>query len=77
MQGRAYLFPTSFNFGNNPSQTPTIDASTITNITNTGTDVMWQANNDITLNQAITTNNPRGNGGRTNATGWEEYSAQC
>jgi hypothetical protein len=59
----AYLFPTSFKFGNNPSQTPTIDASTITNITNTGTDVMWQANNDITLNQGNYHQQPKGKWG--------------
>jgi filamentous hemagglutinin family protein len=61
--GAAYLFSTSFNFGDNLSLSPTLDASTITNITNRGTDVVMQANNDITVDQAITTTNPIGNGG--------------
>src|SRR5690606_3970421 len=40
-----------------------ITAARITDITNTGTSIILQANNDITANTAITTNNPIGNGG--------------
>ncbi|NES23808.1 MAG: hypothetical protein F6K41_34040, partial [Symploca sp. SIO3E6] len=61
--GVAYLFPTSFRFNDNPSQTSVIDTSTITNITNTGTDVVMQANSDLTVDRAIITNNPTGEGG--------------
>lgn len=61
--GTVYTFPTSFTFDDNPDQSVTIAASTLTNITNGGTSVVLQASNDITVNQAIVTNNPSGNGG--------------
>jgi len=67
--GKAYLFestqtlPTSLSFGNNPSKSRTISPSDITAITNTGTNIVMQANNDITVKEAITTNNPTGSGG--------------
>ncbi|HRQ87984.1 MAG TPA: filamentous hemagglutinin N-terminal domain-containing protein, partial [Bacteroidia bacterium] len=50
-------------FSDASSKDVTIAASRITAITNTGTAVVLQANNDITVNQAIVTNNPTGNGG--------------
>jgi len=50
-------------FSNNPSGNVTITPLAITAITNTGTAVTLQANNDVTLNSAITSNNPVGNGG--------------
>ncbi len=50
-------------FDGNPLQSVTIAPSTITAVTNTGTNVVLQANNDITVNSAIITNNPIGNGG--------------
>jgi hypothetical protein len=43
----------NFSFGNNPSQRVGVDASTLTNIANTGTDVVLRANNDITVDQPI------------------------
>jgi hypothetical protein len=62
------LFDTTGNlrplsFSDNPSESLTIAPSKITAITNTGTNVVLQANNDITVNEAITSNNPLGNGG--------------
>jgi hypothetical protein len=54
---------TQLTFGNNPSQSVTIAPSAITAITNTGTDVVMQANNDITVKDAITTNSLTGRGG--------------
>jgi CHAT domain-containing protein len=61
--GSAYLFSgTGFSFANNPAQTIGIDTSALTNITNTGTDVVLQANNDITVDQPIITT-AGGNGG--------------
>ncbi|MBP6785031.1 MAG: filamentous hemagglutinin N-terminal domain-containing protein, partial [Verrucomicrobiales bacterium] len=50
-------------FSDNPADNITITAATITAITNTGTSIILQANNDITVNSAITTNNPSGDGG--------------
>lgn len=66
--GAAYLFDLNGNlrplsFTDNPSQSLTIAPSAITAITNTGTNVIMQANNDITVNQAITTNRLIGSGG--------------
>ncbi|HEY9671776.1 MAG TPA: CHAT domain-containing protein [Waterburya sp.] len=55
--------PNSLTYGYFPSQNITINPQLITQITNTGTAVTLQANNDITVNSAITTNNPNGNGG--------------
>jgi filamentous hemagglutinin family protein len=50
-------------YGYLPDQNITITPTQITQITNTGTAVTLQANNDLTVNSAITTNNPNGNGG--------------
>jgi filamentous hemagglutinin family protein len=50
-------------FGAGPSATSAISSASITSIANTGTAVMLQANNDITVNSAIVTNKPFGNGG--------------
>jgi CHAT domain-containing protein len=55
--------PNSLTYGYFPSQNITINPQLITQITNTGTAVTLQANNDITVNSPITTNNPNGNGG--------------
>ena len=57
------LLPGDLSFSNLPSQDFTIAASNLTNIANLGTDVVVQANNDITVNQAIAVNNANGNGG--------------
>ena len=61
--GNIYLFGSSFEFGDNPDQSVTIDVATITNITNTGTEIEFQANNDITVNESILTDNQNGTGG--------------
>ena len=61
--GAAFSFPTRFSFSDNPDQSVTIDVSTLTNIANTGTAIVLQASNDITVESALTTNNPTGNGG--------------
>jgi filamentous hemagglutinin family protein len=52
-------------FADNPTADSKIDPSAITNITNAGTAVVLQANNDITINSSITTanNNVAANGG--------------
>ncbi len=50
-------------YGAGPGASITITAATITAITDTGTDVVLQANDDIVVNQAIVSNNPSGNGG--------------
>lgn len=55
--------PNSLTYSYFPDQNITINPQLITQITNTGTAVALQANNDITVNSAITTNNPTGNGG--------------
>ncbi|MGB5960632.1 MAG: CHAT domain-containing protein [Coleofasciculaceae cyanobacterium] len=59
--GAAYIYDLNGNlrplsFTDNPSQSLAISPSAITAITNTGTNVILQANNDITVNQAITSN---------------------
>ncbi len=63
---QAYLFnlelPTRFNFDDNPLPDPTIAPSTITAITDTGTNVVMQASNDVIVNQPVLTN-AGGNGG--------------
>ncbi|MEQ8541703.1 MAG: CHAT domain-containing protein [Coleofasciculus sp. D1-CHI-01] len=64
--GDIYLFGSSFEFDDNPNQSVTIDVATITNITNTGTEIEFQANNDITVDAAILTDNPNGTGGALN-----------
>lgn len=65
--GAAYLFDAGallgMNFEDNPSQSVSVNPRAITAITNTGTNVVMQANNDISVNQPIITNNPTGNGG--------------
>ncbi|MBK9609545.1 MAG: hypothetical protein IPO58_25355 [Betaproteobacteria bacterium] len=50
-------------FAENPTADATFDADLITALTNSGTAVTLQANNDITVNEAITSNNAGGNGG--------------
>ncbi|MEQ9357921.1 CHAT domain-containing protein [Coleofasciculus chthonoplastes] len=62
-EGNIYLFGSSFEFGDNRDQSVTIDVATITNITNTGTEIEFQANNDITVNESIITDNQNGTGG--------------
>ncbi|MEQ9484668.1 CHAT domain-containing protein [Coleofasciculus sp. F4-SAH-05] len=57
------LFASSFKFDDNRDQSVTIDVATITNITNTGTEIEFQANNDITVNESIITDNQNGTGG--------------
>ncbi|MEW6497232.1 MAG: CHAT domain-containing protein, partial [Cyanobacteriota bacterium] len=65
--GAAYLFDSGallgMNFEDTPSQSVSVNPRAITAITDTGTNVVMQANNDITVNQSIITNNPTGNGG--------------
>lgn len=53
-------------YASNAASDVTIDPTAITAITDTGTSVTLQANNDITVNSAITTNNPSGDGGDIN-----------
>ncbi|NES24045.1 MAG: CHAT domain-containing protein, partial [Symploca sp. SIO3E6] len=55
--------PSSLTFGYFPDRSITINPQLLTQITNTGTEVRLQANNDLTLNSAIITNNPNGQGG--------------
>jgi hypothetical protein len=55
------LFPETFSF--DPTGTATLAPSALSGSLNTGTAVTLQANNDITINSAITVNNPSGNGG--------------
>ncbi len=50
-------------FSDSPSADSVIAPTTITAVTNTGTAVTLQANNDLTINSAIVSNNPGGNGG--------------
>ncbi|MGB7272136.1 MAG: CHAT domain-containing protein [Geitlerinemataceae cyanobacterium] len=50
-------------FAENPQGDFTFDADLVTQTTNTGTNLVLQANNDITVNEAIVTNNLVGNGG--------------
>lgn len=50
-------------YGENPTGDVVFDADLITAITDTGTAVMLQASNDITVNEAIVTNNSAGVGG--------------
>ncbi|WP_199237588.1 filamentous hemagglutinin N-terminal domain-containing protein, partial [Azospirillum sp. TSH64] len=63
--GRVYvmLTPSSMGYAMAAGQTVTLAPSRITSVLNTGTAVTLQANNDITINSAITANNPSGNGG--------------
>ncbi|MDD5175911.1 MAG: filamentous hemagglutinin N-terminal domain-containing protein [Sterolibacterium sp.] len=50
-------------FATDPSATATLTPATLTATLNTGTAVTLQANNDITVNNAIVSNNASGNGG--------------
>ncbi len=63
--GRVYVaLPLSLlTYAMTPNQTMTIRPSAITDVLNTGTALTLQANNDITVNSAVTVNNPSGNGG--------------
>ncbi|MEQ9622311.1 beta strand repeat-containing protein [Coleofasciculus chthonoplastes] len=55
--------PASLTHSYFPNRNITVTPAIITNITDTGTSFTLQANNDITVNQAIITNNPTGSGG--------------
>jgi len=55
--------PSSLIYGYFSDRGITINPQLITQVTDTGTAVTLQANNDITLNSPITTNNPGANGG--------------
>jgi len=57
------LNPVQFQFDSDPSATVTVTPNTLQPTLNAGTDVVLQANNDITINSPIVTNNPSGNGG--------------
>ncbi|WNO07824.1 YDG domain-containing protein [Teredinibacter sp. KSP-S5-2] len=50
-------------FTDTPAGDSTIDPDTITTITNAGTSITLQANNDITIEDSILSNNMGGNGG--------------
>ncbi|TAN45697.1 MAG: filamentous hemagglutinin N-terminal domain-containing protein [Nitrospirae bacterium] len=73
-RGAVYLFkglnnaifglkPSDATFANSPSTSSYMRISDLTNLLNAGTNVTLQANNDITLSNAITVNNGAGNGG--------------
>ncbi|WP_420225832.1 beta strand repeat-containing protein [Pigmentiphaga litoralis] len=47
--------PATLDFGSTPSADATVDTAAITSVTNTGTAVVLQANNDLTVNSIITT----------------------
>lgn len=53
----------STSFTSNPGGDSTLGADWVTQTTHTGTNLILQANNDITVNGAIVTNNSGGNGG--------------
>jgi trimeric autotransporter adhesin len=61
--GGSATLSTNDEFGENSSNSVTFDADQITAITNTGTDIILQANNDITIGEDIITNNTGGDGG--------------
>jgi len=61
--GQTLLFPGEASFSNVPAQDFTLAASNLTTIANRGTDVQVQANNDITIDQAIAIENAAGDGG--------------
>lgn len=50
-------------FGDDAGDDSNIDAEAITGVTDTGTGVVLQANNDISIEEAINTNNTAGRGG--------------
>ncbi len=55
--GNSYLmaaaYPGALSFSDNPSASVNVDPSDITRVTNTGTNVVLQANNDITVAQSV------------------------
>ncbi|WP_237132312.1 YDG domain-containing protein [Pseudohongiella sp. O18] len=53
-----------FAFGNQPGDTLSLKASSLAGALSLGTDITLQANNDINVIDAITVNNPDGNGGK-------------
>ncbi|MFP5275242.1 CHAT domain-containing protein, partial [Coleofasciculus sp.] len=55
--------PNLFQFTNEPDATVTLAPSTLQQTLSAGTNVVLQANNDITLNRPIISINPNGNGG--------------
>jgi len=69
--GAVYLFDISgglgrvadANFNTNPGLSFTLSPGSLTDILNTGANVTLQANNDITISNAINVNNSSGNGG--------------
>lgn len=66
--GRIYVMlpamTATLGYNMNPDQSVTIDPSRITSVLNTGTALILQANNDITVSNAITANNLLGVEGR-------------
>jgi len=61
--GAAYVLNLPIQFSQEASASFSFDADQINQITNTGTHLTLQANNDITINEAIVTDNPNGSGG--------------
>jgi len=61
--GAVYLFDAPTQFSQESSGSFNFDADLIHQIVNSGTDLTLQANNDITINEAIQSNNPNGSGG--------------
>ncbi len=57
------VFADNDGFGDNPGDDATIAPSSITALTDAGTNVILQANNDISILSNIISNNPGGNGG--------------
>lgn len=55
--------PSQFTYALAPSQSVTLTPDRLTAVLNAGTAVTLQASSDITVNSAITANNPSGNGG--------------
>ncbi|OFE12989.1 hypothetical protein PHACT_07430 [Pseudohongiella acticola] len=59
-----FQFGRRFAFGNQPGDTLSLKASSLAGALSLGTDVRLQANNDINVVDAITVNNPGGDGGK-------------
>jgi filamentous hemagglutinin family protein len=59
-----FQFGRRFAFGNQPGDTLSLKASSLAGALSLGTDVTLQANNDINVVDAITVNNPGGDGGK-------------
>jgi hypothetical protein len=57
------LTPSRYTYDYHPDADVTLHPDFITGLLNAGTAVVLQASNDITVNSAITVNNPSGNGG--------------